>query len=195
MGSCCGPYSAATRLCSSYSSSEVKMSLLVPSLSPRRPALTAPAPPRPATASIHAHVVRGGVLCPRGGEDHRWLLLIAPSYRSDMGRVRGQSSAGSEWLQVAVVGEEGQLPPSPPPRRHIPALLPLWPAVLSLREFCEPVPHTEACLAAYGVNRLVRKLELEMASRLASNACTPPVHLRWRIISGKKWEKRFFELH
>jgi hypothetical protein len=96
---------------------------------------------------------------------------------------------------VAVVGEEGQLPPSPPPRRHIPALLPLWPAVLNLREFCEPVPHTEACLAAYGVDRLVRKLELEMASRLASNACTPPVHLRWRIISGKKWEKRFFELH
>ncbi|GJN33813.1 hypothetical protein PR202_gb22438 [Eleusine coracana subsp. coracana] len=37
--------------------------------------------------------------------------------------------------------------------------------------------YTEACLAACGADRLARKLQLEMASRLASDACTPPV--RW----------------
>jgi hypothetical protein len=34
MGYCCGPCSAATRICSSFSSREVKMFLLMPSLSP-----------------------------------------------------------------------------------------------------------------------------------------------------------------
>ncbi|KAF8781187.1 hypothetical protein HU200_001167 [Digitaria exilis] len=37
--------------------------------------------------------------------------------------------------------------------------------------------YAEACLAACGADRLARKLQLEMASRLASDACTPPV--RW----------------
>uniref|UniRef100_A0A0E0QSA0 Prolyl endopeptidase n=1 Tax=Oryza rufipogon TaxID=4529 RepID=A0A0E0QSA0_ORYRU len=37
--------------------------------------------------------------------------------------------------------------------------------------------YAEACLAAAGADRLARKLQLEMASRLASDACTPPV--RW----------------
>jgi hypothetical protein len=88
---------------------------------PARSGRADPPSPHPATASIHAHAVRDGELCPRGGEGHqRWLLLIAPSYRSDMGRARGWSSARLEWLQAAVVGEEGQLPPSPPPCCHIP---------------------------------------------------------------------------
>jgi hypothetical protein len=88
---------------------------------PARSGHADPPSPHLATASIHVHAIRDGELCPRGGEGHqRWLLLIAPSYRSDMGRVRGWSSARLEWLQAAVVGEEGQLPPSPPPRCHIP---------------------------------------------------------------------------
>lgn len=37
--------------------------------------------------------------------------------------------------------------------------------------------YAEACLAAAGADRLARKLQLEMASRLASDACTPPA--RW----------------
>ncbi|WVZ65173.1 hypothetical protein U9M48_014582 [Paspalum notatum var. saurae] len=37
--------------------------------------------------------------------------------------------------------------------------------------------YAEACLAACGADRLARKLQLEMASRLASDSCTPPV--RW----------------
>jgi hypothetical protein len=79
MGSCCGPCSVATRLCSS--SREVKMFLLMPSLSPCLlypvvpTRLTTPAPSRPATASIHAHTVRDGELCPRGGEGHIPALL------------------------------------------------------------------------------------------------------------------------
>jgi hypothetical protein len=37
--------------------------------------------------------------------------------------------------------------------------------------------YAEACLAAAGADRLARKLQLEMASRLASEACTAPA--RW----------------
>lgn len=37
--------------------------------------------------------------------------------------------------------------------------------------------YAEACLAACGADRLARKLQLEMASCLASDSCTPPV--RW----------------
>jgi protease II len=37
--------------------------------------------------------------------------------------------------------------------------------------------YAEACLAACGADRLARKLQLEMASHLASDVCTPPV--RW----------------
>ncbi|KAG8056962.1 hypothetical protein GUJ93_ZPchr0002g25260 [Zizania palustris] len=52
--------------------------------------------------------------------------------------------------------------------------------------------YAEACFAAVGADRLARKLQLEMASRLASDVCTPPV--RWgpwlyyrRVDEGKQY--------
>jgi hypothetical protein len=80
MGSCCGPCSAATHLCSS-SSCEVKMFLLMPSLSPHLLDPAAPthphraSPAAPATASIGVHDVCDGELCPHGGEGHIPALL------------------------------------------------------------------------------------------------------------------------
>jgi hypothetical protein len=79
MGSCCGPCSAATRLCSS--SRGVKMFILMPSLSPHLLDPAAPthphraSPAAPATASICVHAVRDGELCPHGGEGHIPALL------------------------------------------------------------------------------------------------------------------------
>jgi hypothetical protein len=116
MGSCCGPCSAATRLCSSSSSSsrEVKMFLLMPSLSlhlldpvaPTHPHYASPAVP--ATASIRVHAVRDGGLCPHGGEGHIPALL--PLWSPNLFREKKSLSKSAAWegggahLRVTVVG-------------------------------------------------------------------------------------------
>jgi hypothetical protein len=98
----CGPCSNAARLRSS-SSHDVKVSLLVLSLSLRQIRPCRPAPPssRPAAASIHAHAICDGDL---------WA--------------RGWSSTGSEWLQavVAVLNDSCGEAPSPSSKSALPNL-------------------------------------------------------------------------
>jgi hypothetical protein len=117
MGSCCGPCSAATRPCSS-SSCEVKMFLLMPSLSahlldpaaPTHPHRASPA--ASATASICVHAVRDGELCPHGGEGHIPALL--PLWSPNLFHKKNSLSKSTAWegggahLRVTIVG--GQAP-------------------------------------------------------------------------------------
>jgi hypothetical protein len=97
-----------------------------------------------------------------------------PTWGELEGRALPDRGGFKRWLRATGWGG-GQLPP---PCHHIPT--PTSAAagsVLSSCEFRAPCPHTEAYLAAYSVDRLVWKLQLEMASRLTSDACTAP--LRW----------------